>query len=362
VRGDDELYMRRAIALARRAPFTAPNPRVGAVVVRRGAVLGEGWHEGPGTPHAEAAAIAGRDVTGATVYVTLEPCNHHGRTPPCAPGLVAAGVARVVVAHEDPDPRVRGRGLAHLRSRGVEVCVGVLAGEAERVNRAYLHHARFRRPLLTLKLALSLDGRMAASDGSARWITGDPAPRRVPRRRAEVDAVMVGAGTVLADDPQLTARAGASRQPGRVIVDGRGRVPPGARVFAPGAEVIVATTDRCPHDLQTAWKEAGAEVAVLPEAGGGVDLTALLGWLGERPLLELLCEGGPRLATSLLVAELVDRLELHYGPVLLGDGGPSVGDLGVTTMAGARRWRCVEVARRGDDAIVVLERLPERVG
>jgi diaminohydroxyphosphoribosylaminopyrimidine deaminase/5-amino-6-(5-phosphoribosylamino)uracil reductase len=357
MRGDDEFFMARALELARRAPFTSPNPRVGAVAVLRGEIVGEGWHEGAGTPHAEVMAVTGRDAVETTVYVNLEPCNHHGRTPPCAPALVAAGVRRVVAAHEDPDPRVSGRGFAYLRNHGVVVRSGVLAAEAARLNAAYLHHARTGRPLVSLKLALSLDGRLAAPDGSARWITDRATRARVHGRRSEVDAVIVGAGTVLADDPRLTARHddGAARQPARVIVDTTGRIPPAARVLAPGAEVIVATTSLASHEVQTAWKEAGAEVAVLPRGGGGVDLGALLAFLGERPMVEVLCEGGARLATSLLAERLVDRLELHYGPVLLGEGGPSLGRLGITTMGEAGRWSFVEIARSDRDAVVVLE-------
>ena len=379
MRHEDERFMRRALDLARSWPHASPNPRVGAVVVRGGKVVGEGRHEGAGTPHAEMRALEGIDATGATLYVNLEPCDHHGRTPPCAPALVAAGIVRVVAAHEDPDPRVRGRGLAALARRGVEVTTGVLAAEAERTNAAYLHHARTGLPLVTLKLATSLDGRLSASDGSARWITGPVTRARVHGRRAEVDAVVVGAGTVVADDPQLTARQDpgslpsgaiaepialspgaiaepiALSQPGRVVVDASGRVSPEARVFAPGADVIVATTDRCPHERQTSWKEAGAEVAVFPEGPGGVDLGALLRWLGERPMLDVMCEGGARLATSLLSQDLVDRLEVHVGPVVLGSGGASVGDVGVTRMTDARRWTLVNVERSGDDAVLVLE-------
>jgi diaminohydroxyphosphoribosylaminopyrimidine deaminase / 5-amino-6-(5-phosphoribosylamino)uracil reductase len=357
LRAEDELYMRRALDLARRAPFTSPNPRVGALVVRDGVVLGEGWHEGAGTPHAEIRALGGVDARDATLYVSLEPCNHHGRTPPCAPAVVAAGVRRVVAGDEDPDPRVRGRGFSHLRAHGLEVVTAALAAEAADLNAAYVHHALRGRPLLTLKLALSLDGRMATGDGRSHWISGPSSRRRVHRRRAEVDAVMVGAGTVLADAPRLSARSpGAPRQPARVVVDAAGRISPAARLFAPGATVLVATTARCPHEVQTGYKEAGAEVLVLPESDGGVDLAALLEALGQRPMLEVLCEGGARLATSLLGADLVDRLELYYGPLLLGAPGLGLGDLGVGSIAEARRWRSVEVERAGDDVAVVLER------
>ncbi|HYP22907.1 MAG TPA: bifunctional diaminohydroxyphosphoribosylaminopyrimidine deaminase/5-amino-6-(5-phosphoribosylamino)uracil reductase RibD, partial [Actinomycetota bacterium] len=301
---DDERYMARALELASTPAFASPNPRVGAVVVRDGAVLGEGAHEGPGTPHAEALALSGIDARGATVYVSLEPCNHHGRMPPCAPALAEAGVARVVAAMEDPDPRVAGSGFEVLRAAGIDVEVGLLRDRAERLNRAYLHHRRTGRAFVSLKLALTLDGRMTAADGSSQWITGPEARRIVHARRVECDAVMVGAGTVLADDPQLTARdVPAPRQPLRVIVDAAGRVPASAAALGDGS--VVATTAAAPHETQIAWKETGAEVLVLPEESGGVDLGALLDALGSRNVVEVLCEGGPRLASSLVRDDLV---------------------------------------------------------
>ncbi|MFN2587096.1 MAG: bifunctional diaminohydroxyphosphoribosylaminopyrimidine deaminase/5-amino-6-(5-phosphoribosylamino)uracil reductase RibD [Actinomycetota bacterium] len=353
----DERYMQQALDLARRPSFTSPNPRVGAVVVRDGTVVGEGAHRGAGTPHAEAAALAGVDARGATLYVTLEPCTHRGRTPPCTPMLVAAGLARVVVALEDPDPRVSGSGLRALRSAGVDVTTGVLASEAEGLNRAYLHHRRTGRSFVSLKLALTLDGHMTAADGSSQWITGPEARALVHARRLECDAVLVGAGTVLADDPRLTVRdVPAARQPLRVVADAAGRVPATAALFAePSGGALVATTAACPHDAQIAWKEAGAEVLVLPEAAGGVDLGALVEALGGRGIVEILCEGGARLASSLVKARLADRLDLHYAPLLTG-GGVSIGDLGITTMAEALRYSMDDVTRAGDDLIVTLVR------
>jgi len=349
--------MARAIELARGPAHTSPNPRVGAVIVRDGAVLSEGAHGGAGTPHAEAVALDGVDAAGATVYVNLEPCDHHGRMPPCAPSLVAAGVARVVVAVEDPDPRVAGSGLARLREGGVDVVVGTLAEDAERLNAPYLHQRRTGRSYLTLKLGLSVDGRLGAPDGSARWITGPEARRRVHARRLEVDAVLVGAGTVLADDPRLDVRdVEADRQPVRIVLDSAGRISPKSRLFSLGGSVIVATTHRSSHEMQTSWKEAGAEVLVLPERGGRVDVGALLEQLGSRGFLELYCEGGAELATTLLRDGLVDRVEANFGPIFLGDGGPDIGSLGIGSMGDASRWTLTDVARLGDDALVVIER------
>ncbi|MBW3595444.1 MAG: bifunctional diaminohydroxyphosphoribosylaminopyrimidine deaminase/5-amino-6-(5-phosphoribosylamino)uracil reductase RibD [Actinobacteria bacterium] len=354
----DETFMRRAIELALEPEFTSPNPRVGAVLVRDGKVIGAAAHEGPGHPHAEAVALrAAGDARGATCYVTLEPCAHHGRTPPCAPALVDAGVEKVVAAIEDPDDRVAGEGFAYLRSNGVAVTVGVLAQEAADMNVAYLHQRRTGRPLVTLKLALTLDGRLAARDGSSTWITQEEARVVVHARRQEVDAVMVGAGTVVADDPALTVRnIRARRQPARVVVDSSGRTAPTAAVFDAGAEVIVVTTDAAAHDRQTAWKEAGAEVVVLPRGDdSGIDLDALVDEFGRRSWLEVMCEGGGELATTLLRRDLVDRLELFYGGVVVGSGGPAIGDIGVSSIADARRFRLVTHERLGNDVRVVYE-------
>ncbi|MGH2751170.1 MAG: bifunctional diaminohydroxyphosphoribosylaminopyrimidine deaminase/5-amino-6-(5-phosphoribosylamino)uracil reductase RibD [Actinomycetota bacterium] len=352
-----EHYMTRALELARRASFTSPNPKVGCVLVRDGEVLGEGHHAGAGSPHAEIEALrrAGA-AAGATAYVTLEPCHHHGRTPPCVPALIDAGISRVVVAAGDPDPRVSGAGIGALAEAGVEVLSGVCESAARTLNRAYNHHRVTGRPFVSLKLALSLDGRLAAPDRSGRWITGPGARTAVQRRRVEVDAVVVGAGTALADDPALTVRdVHPLRQPARVLVDSTGRTPASARLFEDG-EVVVATTEAASHDAQTGWKEAGAEVLMLPRRPEGVDLGAMLDALGRRDWLELYCEGGARLAGALLKAELVDGLELHYGSVLLGRGGPELAELGVTTIRDARRWRLLSSRSIGDDLLTSYER------
>ena len=354
---DDERFMMRALELAARPPFTSPNPRVGAIVVRDGEIISEGVHEGSGRPHAEAIALKDVDAAGATLYVTLEPCVHQGKMPPCAPSIIEAGIARLVAAIEDPDARVDGRGFAALRAAGIAVEIGVCADEARLQNRSYLHHRRTGRPLVTLKLALSLDGKTAARDGSSRWITGETARRRVHARRLEADAVLVGSGTVLADDPSLTVReVDAPRQPVRVVCDASGRVPATSRVFETG-QTIVMTTVGVDHTQMTHWKEAGAEVVVVPRAdAGGVDLDAVIANIGARGWLEVYCEGGGRLATSLLGEDLVDVLEINYGPLLLGGTGLGLGDLGVSTIDAASPWRLVDASRADDDVIVVLER------
>lgn len=354
---DDDRFMTRALELASGPPFTSPNPRVGCVVVRDGVVLSEGVHEGSGTPHAELRALGGIDAAEATIYVNLEPCVHQGKTPPCAPAVIGSGVRKVVVAIEDPDRRVAGKGIAMLREAGLEVVVGPCADAARELNRAYLHHRTTGRPLVTLKLAMSLDGKVAAADGSSRWITGDRARAAVHARRREADAVVIGAGTVLTDDPSLTVRdVQAQRQPARVILDAGGRVQPTSRVFGEG-EVVVMTTVAAPHPLKTGWKEAGAEVVEVPGSSeGGVDLPSVLENLGARGWIEVYCEGGATLATSLLAEDLVDRLELHRGPVLIGGDGIGLGPLGNHTIEEASRWRTVEVSRMGDDVVTVLER------
>ena len=360
----DERFMRRAIDLGRLAAFTSPNPRVGAVLVKDGRIVAEGRHEGAGSAHAEIQALAGADARGGVLYVLLEPCVHQGRTPPCAPAVAASGVRRVVAAMQDPDERVRGRGFEYLRARGIEVTSGVLESAARRLNAPYICHRTTGRSWVTLKLALTLDGRLGASDGSSRWITGPGLRKRVHAHRRQADAVVVGAGTVLADDPLLTVRdVPSSRQPARVVLDSSGRVPTGAKVFgeAPGAEdpqpaVIIATTSRVGREVRSDWARRGAEVLVLSESPQGVDLEELIGVLGKRNFVELYCEGGAGVATSLLGAGLVDRLELHYGPVLAGKGGPELGDLGVRTLADASRWSWSEVSAVDDGALVVLDR------
>ena len=354
---DDERFMHRAIELAAGERFTSPNPKVGALVVRDGRIIAEGIHRGSGTPHAETVALADIDARGATLYVNLEPCVHEGKMPACVPAVIAAGVDRVVVAIVDPDERVGGRGIASLRSAGIATDVGICEPEARALNRPYLHQRATKRPLVTLKLALSLDGKLAAADGSSKWITGELTRTRVHQRRLESDAVLIGAGTVVIDDPRLTVRdVVATRQPVRVLCDATGRVPASSLMFS-GGDVIVMTTIACPHSTTTAWKEAGAEVVLIPqEPGGGVDLSAVMNDLGARGWLEVYCEGGAALATSLLRADLVDRLDLNYGPVVVGGDGVGFGDLGVTTMERASRWQTVDVTRIGDDAVVTLER------
>ena len=359
----DDVWMRRALGLADRgAGLVAPNPLVGCVVVARDEVVGEGWHAGPGRPHAEAVALdeAGEKARGATLFVTLEPCNHQGRTPACVPRIVQAGVRRVVVATLDPYPLVDGRGVAALRAAGIEVRTGVLEPDAVRSNAGFLKHVTTGLPHVTLKMAASLDGKAAARDGSSRWITGEVARLDVHRLRAAAGAVVAGAGTVRVDDPSLTARHPdyPGRRPLRVVVDGRGTVPAQSRVFDGAVPTLVATTSRAPEEARAAWRAAGADVVL---AGDGEDarvsLERLLADLGKRDVQRVLIEGGPELGWDAVASDLVDEIVVYLAPVLVG-GRDAPGVLmgqGIARIAEARRLEIVSVERLGADLKVVAD-------
>jgi diaminohydroxyphosphoribosylaminopyrimidine deaminase / 5-amino-6-(5-phosphoribosylamino)uracil reductase len=356
--------MRRALDLAARgAGRVSPNPLVGAVVVRGGEVVGEGWHRGPGTPHAEALALeaSGDRSRGATLYTTLEPCSHYGRTPPCAPRVIEAGIARVVAAMGDPNPLVNGQGLAALRAAGIEVEVGILEAEAARQNEAFLKHVRTGLPFVTLKMAASLDGKAAARDGSSRWITGTKSRSEVHRLRALADAVLVGAGTAFRDDPSLTVRDAEAlgEAPLRVVVDGRGIVPDTHRLFVDGAaRTLVATTEQAPEVRRNAWRARGAEVLLLDDAGSGlIPLRDLFRELGKRDVQHVLMEGGPTIAWEAVREGMVDRLVLFFAPILVGgEEAPSLLMGGGTPSIGqAISLRVREVSRVGHDLKVVAD-------
>ncbi len=352
----DEAYIERAIALAERGRgLVSPNPMVGAVVVADGRVVGEGWHEGPGTAHAEVVALgdAGPAARGATLYTSLEPCSHHGRTPPCADAIVAAGVARVVSALRDPNPIVDGRGFARLERAGVEVRSGPMAEEAALQNKAFLKHVRTGLPYVVWKSAASLDGKVAARDGSSRWITGEPARLDVHRLRAWSDAIVVGAGTALADDPSLTIRLpGYVGRPAlRVLVDARGRVPATGDLFDDEAPTLVATTDRAPRERRDEWAASGADVVELEHEGDGVSLGELAAHLGKRDVQGVLLEGGPTLAWAAVEAGIVDEVVVYLAPRLVGGvEAPGVlGGRGVAPIARAWPLRFRAFDRIGED-------------
>jgi diaminohydroxyphosphoribosylaminopyrimidine deaminase/5-amino-6-(5-phosphoribosylamino)uracil reductase len=318
---DDRRHMARALELAALGmDTTTPNPRVGCVLVREGVVVGEGWHRRAGEPHAEVHALeaAGAAARGATAYVSLEPCSHHGRTPPCADALVRAGVARVVAAMADPNPRVAGAGLERLRAAGIAVQCGLLEAQAHELNVGFVSRMSRGRPWLRVKIAASLDGKTALPNGASQWITGPEARRDGHRWRARSCAVLTGIGTLRDDDPRLTVRdVPAERQPLRVVVDSRLRIPLDARILE-GGGVVVATALR-DEARAAALVSAGAAVWVLPDAGGKVDLAALMRRLAEAGVNEVLAEAGINLHSALFAAGLVDELVLYYAPRLLGD-------------------------------------------
>ena len=350
--------MRHALALGRRGLGTVwPNPAVGCVIEAGGRVVGRGWTQPGGRPHAEteALAMAGRAARGAAAYVTLEPCAHHGATPPCAEALVAAGVSRCVVATRDPDPRVQGRGIAMLRAAGIEVTEGVLEKEARAANAGFLSRVLRGRPALTLKLASSFDGRIATASGESRWITGPAARRLVHAERLRHDAVMVGAGTARADDPSLMVRGmGEVRQPVRIVLSRRLDVDPAGALGRTAREVPVWLLHgrEAQADRRAAWEASGAKLIEAPVADGQIDPEAALGALGAAGLTRVFCEGGGALAASLLSAGLVDELAGFTAGVALGaEGHPGLGAMGIGALAEAPRFDLIEARRVGADVL-----------
>jgi diaminohydroxyphosphoribosylaminopyrimidine deaminase/5-amino-6-(5-phosphoribosylamino)uracil reductase len=360
--------MARALELAAGGiGLTSPNPAVGAVLVRDGAMVGEGSHLRAGAPHAEVVALAaaGERARGATCYVTLEPCAHHGRTPPCADALAAAGVARVVAACSDPNPRVDGRGLSRLRASGVAVEVGVGEAEARALNRAFFTFVRTGRPHVTLKSAMTLDGKIAAADGASRWVTGEAARAEAHRLRFAADALLVGIGTVLQDDPRLTVRLPGlpPKEPLRVVADSRLRTPVDARVVTGGdpSRTVVACVGPAPARAADALAARGVRVLQLPAADGRVDLSALLVALAGLDVVGVLAEGGAELGAALLDADLVDRIAFFVAPRLLGGRG-APGPIGGAGRALKAAVGVTSVSRRmiGEDLLIEADVIRDR--
>ncbi|MCD6321225.1 bifunctional diaminohydroxyphosphoribosylaminopyrimidine deaminase/5-amino-6-(5-phosphoribosylamino)uracil reductase RibD [Candidatus Bipolaricaulota bacterium] len=356
---EHERFMKRALELARQGEgYTRPNPLVGAVVVKEGKIVAEGYHARYGGPHAEAVALerAGDAARGADLYVNLEPCVDFlgKKTPPCTERIIAAGVRRVFIAVRDPNPSVRGKGIEKLRAAGIEVIEGVLADEAMELNEIYFHWIKERKPFVSLKLAMSLDGKIATRTGDSRWITGPEARRRVHELRRRHAAVLVGVNTVIADDPELTVREVPGPNPLRIVLDSRGRIPPSARVLNEAVRTLVATTEAMSPERERVLRARGAEVVRFPARDGRVDLEALLGWMGERGIDSVLVEGGGEVAWSFLSRGLVHKLYLFYGPVVIGgrDAVPAVGGEGVPNLGGAMRVEIRGVERLGPDLLV----------
>ncbi|MBI5108744.1 MAG: bifunctional diaminohydroxyphosphoribosylaminopyrimidine deaminase/5-amino-6-(5-phosphoribosylamino)uracil reductase RibD [Rhodocyclales bacterium] len=351
----DHAFMARALRLARRGLFsTTPNPRVGCVIVSDGRIVGEGSHEKAGLPHAEAAALAatvgaGNTAIGATAYVTLEPCCHFGRTPPCADALIAAGVERVVVAMQDPNPLVAGQGLARLAAAGIEVASGLLEAESRELNIGFVARMTRGRPWLRLKVAASLDGKTALNNGASQWITGPAARRDGHAWRARSCAVLTGIGTVKDDNPRLTVREVATtRQPLRVVIDSRLETPPDAAILDGGNVLIAAAQEDAGR--AEALRARGAEIVVLPNANGKVQLADLLQELGRRGINEVLAEAGTRLNGSLLREGCVDELLIYQAPLLIGDAARGMFGLAeLADLAGAVRLTILERRAVGAD-------------
>ncbi len=364
----DQRHMATALALAARGlGRVAPNPAVGCVIARGAQVLGRGWTQPGGRPHAEAVALTqarqrfgAEAIRGATAYVSLEPCAHHGRTPPCANALAEAGVARVVAPLADPDARVNGRGFEILRQAGVEVETGLMAAEAARINAGFLSRKTRGRPHLTLKMAATLDGRIATATGESRWITGPEARRRAHLMRAQSDALLIGAGTARADDPMLDVRGLGLEHtaPIRVVADSMLSLEPTSRLAlsaSDGPPLWLAHGPGAPMDRRRTLQEAGAEMLETPlDVDGRLDIAALMGALAERGLTRVMCEGGGRIASALLHAELVDEIVWFTAGAAIGaEGLPSLGALALNQLANAPRFSLERVETVGADVMSV---------
>ena len=354
----DEDYMKQALQLARRGlGKTSPNPMVGAIIVKDNRIIGKGYHHHYGGKHAEINAIqsAGENIDRATLYVTLEPCCYHGKTPPCVDAITRNNIGRVVVGTLDPNPLVNGKSVAILKRQGIETRVGVLEKECRDLNEAHFNYMTTGLPLVTLKFAQTLDGRIATATGDSRWISSEKFQRLAHKLRASNDAIMVGIDTVLADDPQLTVRLVKGRNPSRIILDSRLRIPLDARVFRNRevALTIVATTSRADEKKLAHLREKGIEVLVVKEdEDGEVDLKHLLSMLGERGISSVLVEGGAGVITSLLRRNLADKIVVAVAPKIMGKGIEAVGELNIREVGKALKLSFRKIYRVGEDLVI----------
>ena len=356
---EEEFWMQQALALATRgAGRVSPNPLVGAVLVRNGEIIGQGWHEQCGGPHAERNAIrsCSGSPAGATLYVNLEPCCHHGRTPPCTDAILEAGITRVVVGSSDPNPLVAGRGIELLRQAGVRVDTGLLQTECDILNAPFFHYIRTHTPFVVLKYAMTLDGKLATRTGASRWITGEEARRQVHRDRNRYTAIMVGAGTVLADDPLLTCRIDGGRNPIRILCDGSLRIPTGSQVISTAAEVRTLIATCVTEESRLApYRKAGCEILpVERDSNGHLSLPALMQALGQREIDSILLEGGTALQGAMLDAGLVHRVQCYLAPCLFGgkDAPSPVGGKGVALPTQALRLQHRRFSSFGEDLLI----------
>lgn len=352
----DEIFMREALRIARNAEGrTSPNPLVGAVVVREGKIIAEGWHRQAGTPHAEVHALnmAGDLAKGATLYVTLEPCSHYGRTPPCANRIVESGISKVVVAMTDPNPKVAGRGIEILKSAGIEVEVGILEDEARQLNEIFLKWITKKLPFVTMKFACSLDGKIATAAGQSQWISCEESRKFVHRLRDKFDAIMVGIGTVLADNPSLTTRLVEGKNPVRIVADSQARTPLDSKLLCDGqAKTIIAVTEKAPHEKISRLEELGAEIIFAGTER--VDLKILLEELARREITSVLVEGGGTLNYALLEAGLVDKVFAVIAPKILGGKSAltAVEGEGFKKLSDAVLLKNISVEKLGDDILI----------
>jgi diaminohydroxyphosphoribosylaminopyrimidine deaminase/5-amino-6-(5-phosphoribosylamino)uracil reductase len=355
----DKTFMRLALEEARKGlGRTAPNPVVGAVLVRNGKVISRGYHKKAGTPHAEVNCLraAKGKVKGAVMYTTLEPCDHYGRTPPCSLALLEAGVSRVVCGSSDPNPLVNGKGVARLRQAGIPVAQGVLREEADALNRPFFKFIQTRMPYVTLKAAATLDGKIATSTGDSKWVTGEAARKRVHGLRNQVDAILVGANTVRLDNPQLTSRIPKGRDPVRVVVDSKLSLSPELQLFTQksSAKTVIATLDSAESEKAKTFARQGNEVWSLPGKNGRVDLKGLLQKLADRGCLHVLVEGGAEIFGTLLRENLADEIQLFLAPKLLGKSGLSwIGELGIGEMGKAVPLSTLDFERLGEDVLLL---------